>query len=94
MSVDPYRDMAQWLDMTPAEEARLWHPAGKGIRESDEVAQERMNAEACELGSSNSQHPKPSTRWQNIRNITGIIIAFALVANAAPILSGLAGWIS
>ena len=53
MSVDPFSDMAAWLDMGPEEEARLRHPAGKGIAASVEVEQARMDDEACEVGSSN-----------------------------------------
>lgn len=52
MSVDPFSDMAAWLDMGPEGEARLRHPAGKGIAASVEVEQARMDDEALAVGNS------------------------------------------
>ena len=50
--LDPYTDVARWLDMDARAESKLRHPAGKGIRESDEVAQSRMDDEAVALANS------------------------------------------
>lgn len=61
MSLDPYTDMAQWLDMDARTEAIMRHPAGKALMSADE-AQARMDAEACALGSANWQQPAPAPR--------------------------------
>ena len=52
MSVDPYTDVAQWLDMDARTEAIMRHPAGKALMSDDET-QARQDAEACAVASAN-----------------------------------------
>lgn len=49
------------------------HPAGKGIPESAEVAQARMDAEACELASSNAPKRPRVPNW-----VAGTLMGFFL----------------
>lgn len=96
MSIDPYRDMATWLDMTPAEEARLRHPAGKSIRESAEVAEERMNREACALGSSNAT-PRPAPVHPVVEVARAVVAGLTVYGVIFATLTGphmVAGWIA
>ena len=94
MSADAYADVAAWLDMDARAEAMMRHPAGKGLV-SREV-QERQDQQACALGSTNWQpapEPEPApTVSEYVRNVGGLIVAFALIANTGPILHGLQAW--
>ena len=100
MSVDPFSDVAAWLDMGPEQEARLRHPAGKGIAASVEVEQARMDAEACVLGSSNWRRRldewhhgvSTSNHWLNWF-IPVLIFSPVLAASVVSfVLSDLGGW--
>ena len=51
MSIDPYTDVARWLDMDARAESMLRHPAGKRL-ESAEVRQARQDDEAIRLANS------------------------------------------
>jgi len=98
MSVDPFTDVAQWLDLDPRTEAIMRHPAGKGLV-SREV-QDWQDQQACALGSSNHQPepepvPEPApTVGEYVRHVGGLIVALVLVANTGPILHGLQAWIA
>lgn len=51
---------ADYVEWSGLDESKLRHPAGKGIPESPEVRQERLDREACALASSNAApRPKP-----------------------------------
>jgi len=53
---------ADYVEWSGLDESKLRHPAGKGIPESPEVRQERMDREACALASSNAApRPKPES---------------------------------
>lgn len=73
MNVDPYTDMAQWLDMDARTEAIMRHPAGKALM-SDDEAQASMDDQACRVGSLNwrinEKHHELSTgprrRWLEV----------------------------
>lgn len=51
MSIDPYTDVAQWLDMDARAEMMMRHPAGKGLVSHE--GQDHLGAEACEVASTN-----------------------------------------
>lgn len=85
--------------MNARERAIAAHPAGKALI-SAEVAQARMDDEACTLGSTNWQPTQPQpepepelapSRRQDIAHVTGICVAILAIANTAPVLHGLAG---
>ena len=67
----------------------MWaHPAGKGIRESDEVAQHRMDLEAVALA--NSGHESRFPGW-----LAGLLLGLFVYAVLAGVgLAGamVAGW--
>ena len=72
MSVDPYSDVAQWLDLDPRAEAMMRHPAGKAIPASQEV----QDQQACTLASTNWQQPEPPMRprwYDGTLNVAGIV---------------------
>lgn len=99
MSVDPFTDMAAWLDMGPEQEERLRHPAGKGIAASVEVEQARMDDEACEVGSSNwdrfnEWHHGVSTSNHWLNWFIPVAVYGPLLAASAVsfVLSDLGGW--
>ena len=53
---------ADYVEWSGLDESKLRHPAGKGIPESPEVRQARLDAEACALASSNAEpRPKPES---------------------------------
>ena len=71
-------------------EAMASHPAGKGIRESDEVAQHRMDLEAVALANSNHRRSRVPD-W-----LAGLLLAlFVYGALAVVGLAGamVAGWL-
>lgn len=74
--------------MTDRERAMLAHPAGKGIPASPEVAQARMDAEACAVGSLNWRvnewhhgvSSRPAPRWLEVaRSIVFGLVVFAVI---------------
>lgn len=87
MSIDPYRDMAEWLDMTPAEEARLRHPAGKGSR-----YQARLDNEALRVG---NREPWWMRRpWCQVIAVTLVVLSACLVIlGALWVANTVGGWI-
>ena len=69
MNIDPYTDMAQWLDLDARADAMMRHPAGK-------ARDERDDQQACTLASTNWQQPEPPMRprwYDGICNIVGIV---------------------
>ncbi|KAA0916433.1 hypothetical protein [Dietzia sp. ANT_WB102] len=88
MSIDPYTDMARWLDMDARAEAMLRHPAGKGLVSAD--VQAAMDDEACRLASSNWN---PVSFWRQVGNVIGIVAVFVLiVCGPALVADVVAGW--
>lgn len=66
MNVDPYTDMAQWLDMDARTEAMMRHPAGKNLM-SDDERQARQDGEAIQLANSGRAEAAPRRRrWLEI----------------------------
>lgn len=75
--------------MNARERAMLAHPAGKGIRESDEVAQHRMDTEAVNLANSG----RPEHRWLDIAVPAGVTVALFAFAFWVTILADIGRWI-
>lgn len=74
--------------MNARDRAMLAHPAGKGMPESAEVRQARLDAEACELGSTNHPVTRPSW-WHNIIAPALIVATMFAGITLAPTLSDL-----
>ena len=88
MSIDPYTDVARWLDMDARAESKLRHPAGKGMSESAEVRQARQDAEAVALANSGRRREVPE--WAAV---TGLIVFGWLLLGGVSAAAALAeGW--
>lgn len=78
-------------------ESMLAHPAGKGIPESPEVVQARMDAEACAVGSLNHVAASPPPVRREVPEWVGDcgLVAFGLGMLAGIVAAALvdAGWL-
>ena len=72
-------------------ESMLAHPAGKGIPESPEVAQARMDAEAVTLA--NSVRPVRAVWVVAAGQVAGIIGLFLLVMVLSVLAEVAGGWL-
>ena len=72
-------------------ESMLAHPAGKGIPESPEVAQSRMDDEAVELA--NSGRPARAVWVVAAGQVAGIIGMFLLVMVLTVLAEVAGGWL-
>ena len=87
MSIDPYTDVARWLDMDARAESMLRHPAGTGL-ESPEVAQARMDAEAVALA--NSGQPRRVPDWLCVAAL--MVFGWLLLVGVSAAAALAEGW--
>ena len=79
-------DYAEWSGL---DESMLAHPAGKGVPESPEVAQARMDDEAIELANG----ARDGAGWQHVAVVTIAVIGlYLIVVTAAVVGEMVAGW--
>ena len=79
-------DYAEWSGL---DESKLRHPAGKGIPESPEVAQARMDDEAIELANG----ARDGAGWQHVAVVAIAVIGlYLIVVTAAVVGEMVAGW--
>lgn len=80
---------SEYVEWSGLDESRLAHPAGKGVPESDEVAQARMDAEAVELANGGRE---PSG-WQHVATVIVAVVGLYLLVVTATVVGELvAGW--
>ena len=79
---------ADYVEWSGLDESKLRHPAGKGIRESDEVRQARQDDEAVALANSGRRREVPE--WAAV---TGLIVFGWLLLGGVSAAAALAeGW--
>ena len=86
--LDPYTDVARWLDMDARAESKLRHPAGKGISESSEVRQARQDDEAIRLA--NSGRPRRVPDWLCV--VALIVFGWLLLGGVSAAAALVEGW--
>ena len=77
-------DYAEWSGL---DESMLAHPAGKGVPESPEVAQARMDDEAIELANG----ARDGAGWQHVAVVTIAVIGLYLLVMAATLIGEIVG---
>ena len=87
MSIDPYSDVARWLDMDARAESMLRHPAGKRL-ESAEVAQARQDDEAVALA--NSGQPRQCPEWAAVAGL--VVFGWLLLGGVSAAAALVEGW--
>ena len=84
--MDAWNDYVEWSGL---DESKLAHPAGKGIPESVEVAEARMDAEAIALANS---HTRPA-RWASVvAPVLMAVVLFGLIVAASMLGELVGGW--
>ena len=82
---------ADYVEWSGLDESKLRHPAGKGVPESPEVAQARMDAEAVVLA--NSGRPARAVWVVAAGQVAGIIGLFLLVMVLSVLAEVAGGWL-
>lgn len=80
---------SEYVEWSGLDESRLAHPAGKGVPESPEVAQERMDREAVDLANGGGDRDG----WMQVAcAVIGVIGLYLIVVTAAVVGEMVAGW--